>query len=329
MTLRAIISTEPSRLQWSLFGALGVGLIVLALSSGGYIVTLLGFTAIYGLFVAGLNIFMGYAGQVSFGQNAFAAVGGYGTAIMCGRYGLDPALAMIAATALSCLLAVIIGFPTLRLHGHYLAMATFALGLIAYEVAVQWTSLTGGYTGIAGIPGFGIAGYYLHGDRMNAAFAILALMFGLWMSFRLKNSRFGRALHAVARSEDAARALGIAVMPYKLAAFVIAAAYASVAGSLIAHFIGFLSPEVFGNPMLLAAFTMIYLGGIGTVFGPVLGALAVTILPEVFRGLSELQDIAYSSTLIFILIFAPKGIMGLIHRFTLSRAKASTSSVAP
>ena len=119
---------------------------------------------IYAVFVTGLNLFMGYAGQVSFGQSAFAALGGYGTAILCAGHGWEPLAGLLASMALSGVVALVVGYPTLRLRGHYLAMATFALGLIAYELTVQWSGLTQGYMGYAGIPPLGIAGYSLDSD---------------------------------------------------------------------------------------------------------------------------------------------------------------------
>lgn len=315
MTLRNIISAER-RAAWP--GALAalcvVGLVVDALAGGGYLVTVLGFGAIYGILVVGLNLLMGFAGQISFGQNAFAALGGYGSAILTADYGWGPLPALLVALAFSCVVAALVGYPTLRLRGHYLAMATFALGLISYEVSVQWRSLTQGYMGISGIPPLGIGSFVLGDERRQLVVLIVLLLLSVWISIRLRRSRFGRALSAIAGSEDAARALGIDVTRYKIAVFVIAAGYASVAGSLFAHFVGFISPEVFGPAMVLATFTMVFLGGIGTVWGPVLGAAAVALLPEVFSGLVELQDLTYCTVLILLLIFAPRGLAGLLGR---------------
>ena len=118
--------------------AAALGLVTYVFVHGGYLVTVLAFAAIYGLFVTGLNFFIGYAGHISFGQQAFAAIGGYGSAILCGQYGWDPSLALVASMVLSAVVALIVGYPTLRLRGHYLAMATLALGLITYEASVQW-----------------------------------------------------------------------------------------------------------------------------------------------------------------------------------------------
>ena len=156
--------------------------------------------------------------------------------------------------------------------------------------------------------------------RTLAGRALVAvLLLGVWISSRLRYSRFGRALRAIAGSEQAASALGIKVSRYKLAAFVVAALYASVAGSLFAHFVGFISAEVFGTNMVVLSFTMLYLGGIGTTWGPVIGAVIVSLLPEALRGLKEMQDVVYCAILIGILIFVPKGLSGLVamvaHRF--------------
>lgn len=315
MTSPATTSAErllsAKRLGWMLPALAGLAILGGVLGVGGYLVTVLGLAAIYGVFCVGLNFFMGYTGQASFGQNAFAALGGYGSAILCAGHGWPPLAAMAASAAVSGLVALVVGYPTLRLRGHYLAMATFALGLIVYELTVEWIGLTQGYMGYSGIPPLGAFGYELTSDRGQLVAMVVVLLAGVWLSDRLRASRFGRGLRAIAGSEPAANALGIPVARYKLAAFVIAALYASVAGSLFAHFIGFISPEVFGLPMVVLTFTMLYLGGVGTLWGPVVGAVITSCLPELFRSLKELQDLAYCAVLILILIFIPKGLASL------------------
>lgn len=304
-----------------------LGVLAAALGASDYIVTIVGFAAIDALFVVGLNFFMGYTGQVSFGQNAFACIGGYGSAILCANYGWQPVSALLVSMLFSCAIAAVIGYPTLKLSGHYLAMATFALGLITYEISVEWIGLTQGYMGISGIPPLGAGAWSLGTDRQQLVVLVLVMLAGIGIAVRLRHSRFGRALSAIAGSEAAARALGINVARYKLAAFVIAAAYASAAGSLFAHFVGFISPEVFGNSMVIATFTMLYLGGIGTTWGPALGALIVSVLPELLRGLHEMQDVTYTAILIAILIFAPKGIVGMIAG--LGQRRRAPRAIAP
>ena len=140
---------------------------------------------------------------------------------------------------------------------------------------------------------------------------ILFAALGLIAAARIRRSRLGRALVAVAGSENAARALGIDVAHYKLVAFMISACYAGVAGSLFVHAVGFVSPEVFGLHMVVLAFTMLYIGGIGTFTGPAIGALIVMLLPETFRTFNQYQDLAYGVVLILILIFAPGGVASL------------------
>ena len=187
---------------------------------------------------------MGYAGQVSFGHNAFAAISGYTSAVLTANHGWEPlpAAALGIFGALAC--ALIVGYPTLRLRGHYLAMATLAIGLIVYEVAVQWQSVTQGYMGISGIPPLGIGRFTVTSDRALLVLLIAFALIGVLAAAGIRRSRLGRAFVAIAGSEDAARALGIDVARYKLIAFLISAFYAAVAGSLFVHAVGFVSPEV-------------------------------------------------------------------------------------
>jgi branched-chain amino acid transport system permease protein len=306
--------TSPERLK-SVAAALpwiiALGLLAYTFIAGGYLVTVMSFALIYAIFVTGLNLFMGYAGQVSFGHNAFAALSGYASAALTSTYGWQPLTAFAAGMALALGGALLVGYPTLRLKGHYLAMATLAIGLIVYEVAVQWQAVTGGYMGLSGIPPIGIGRFEIISERAQLAFLSLMVLLTTASAMRIRSSRFGRALVAIAGSEDAARALGIDVAHYKLVAFLISAAYAALAGSLFVHVVGFVSPEVYGLHMVVLAFTMLYVGGIGTAAGPVIGAVIISLLPETFRALKDYQDLAYGAGLILLLIYAPKGLASL------------------
>ena len=307
-TIWARVSGAPAL---ALLWALAAALVLYVFVTGGYLIAVLHFAAIYVVFVTGLNIFMGFAGQVSFGHNAFAAIGGYASAVLTATYGWEPLPAAAVGILGALVCALIVGYPTLRLRGHYLAMATLAIGLIVYEVAVQWQSVTQGYMGISGIPPLGIGRWTVTSDRALlvwlAGFAAVSVL----AAAGIRHSRLGRAFVAVAGSEDAARALGIDVARYKLIAFLISAFYAAVAGSLFVHAVGFVSPEVFGLHMVVLAFTMLYVGGIGTVAGAALGALVIALLPETLRRFSEYQDLAYGGLLILILIYAPGGLASL------------------
>jgi branched-chain amino acid transport system permease protein len=320
-TSRNIISRDrlaavAPALPW----AVALAILGYAFLAGGYLVTVMSFALIYAIFVTGLNLFMGYAGQVTFGHNAFAALGGYGSAVLTASYEWQPLSAFAAGMALALGGALLVGYPTLRLRGHYLAMATLAIGLIVYEVAVQWQAVTGGYMGISGIPPLGVGGFEIVSDRAQLAFLLLMVGLSTWRAMRLRASRFGRALVAIAGSEDAARALGIDVAHYKLMAFLVSAAYAALAGSLFVHVVGFVSPEVFGLHMVVLAFTMLYVGGIGTAAGPLVGAVIIGLLPETFRALKDYQDLAYGAGLILLLIYAPKGLAALGNLVPRSKA---------
>ena len=291
--------------------AVACGMLAYAFIAGGFFVTIMSFAMIYAVFVIGLNVFMGFAGQVSFGHNAFAALSGYASAVLTATYFWDPLPAFAVGLGLALIVALVIGWPTLRLKGHYLAMATLAIGLIVYEIAVQWQSVTQGYMGISGIAPLGIFGYEVVSDRGKLFVLVVIVALATVAAARLRGSRFGRALAAIAGSEDAARSLGIEVAHYKLVAFLVSAAYAAVAGSLFVHVVEFVSPEVFGLHMVVLAFTMLYVGGIGTLGGPLLGAVIISLLPEFFRDLKDYQDLFYGAGLILLLIYAPKGLAAL------------------
>ena len=155
----AIISRDVRRWFAALPWAVACAMLAYAFIAGGYFVTIMSFAMIYAVFIIGLNVFMGFAGQVSFGHNAFAALSGYTSAVLTATYYWEPIAAFAVGLGLALLVALVVGWPTLRLKGHYLAMATLAIGLIVYEIAIQWHSVTQGYMGISGIAPLGIGGY--------------------------------------------------------------------------------------------------------------------------------------------------------------------------
>lgn len=283
-------------------------LLLLPLAVDDYVLSLMVIAGIYAILCTGLNLFMGQTGQISFGHNAFAALGCYGSAILTTTYGWPTVLALGVSALLASLAAVAIGLPTLRLRGHYLAMATLALGLIVYELSVQLESLTAGFLGISGIPALGIGRWHLRGDAQYYYFVWLLVGFGLWVYARIVRSRVGRALGAIAGDETAARSLGIKISRYKLLAFVISAIYGSVAGSLLAHYVGYVSPEVIGLGMVTLIFTMLFVGGIGTTTGPILGAIAISLLPSLLTWFQDYRQLVYGAILLLVIMFAPRGL---------------------
>ena len=210
--------------------------------------------------------------------------------------------------------ATLVGYPTLRLRGHYLAMATLALGLISYVLSVQLEGLTRGFTGISGIPPLGIGALVMTTPRAYFVLVWLLVAAAAGSAWLIVHSRLGLSLRAIRGGEDAARALGIDVTRYKVQALAISAAYASVAGSIFGHFVSYISPEAFGLYMVVLLFTMLFVGGIGTTLGPVVGALVIGSLPEVLSGFKDYRELIYAAVLIVILLFAPRGVLGLVAR---------------
>ena len=311
-SLLDLVERSTARKGWIIGLAMVLAVAAIPLVGGQYLLTVLVLAGIYSIASVGVNLFMGYTGQVSFGHNAFAAIGGYTSAILTTSLYWPPLLSAVIGVALSFIAAWVVGYPTLRLRGHYLAIATFALGQITYVLSVQLETLTNGFVGISGIPPLGVGSWMLVtvSDYFYAVWVLAGL--SVWTSHRIVNSRLGRALVAIQGNEAAARSLGIDATYYKVLALGISACYVSVSGSLLAHFVSFISPEIFGMSMLLILFTALFVGGLGTVYGPVLGAVIVVGLPEVLRGFKEYSELIYAVALIAILILAPRGVYSLL-----------------
>ena len=299
-----------------------VAWLALWLRANDYVLTVLVLAGIYAIIAVGLNLFTGYTGQISFGHNAFAAVGGYASAILTTTYDWPSLAALLVGAVLAVAAAVIVGYPTLRLRGHYLAMGTLALGLISYVLSVQLEGLTRGFTGISGVPPLGLGALALATPRAYFALVWLLVVVAVGSGWLIVHSRLGLALRAVRGGEDPARALGVDVTRYKIQALAISAAYASVGGSLFAHFVSYVSPEAFGLYMVVLLFTMLFVGGIGTTAGPVVGAVLIGSLPEVLAGFKDYRELIYAAVLIVILLFAPSGLLGLVARRRISGAPA-------
>ncbi|MFW6437968.1 MAG: branched-chain amino acid ABC transporter permease [Armatimonadota bacterium] len=268
------------------------------------------------ILATGLNLLMGYAGQVSLGHAAFYGIGAYTSGILTATYGWNAWPAMGAALLLTCVVAWLVGKPTLRLKGHYLAMATLGVGIIASVVMRQWVSMTGGPAGMK-TPGIVTFGWELASD-MDVHYFYFVWAFVCIMTIVFANlvqSRPGRGLRALHDSELAAQILGIDTASFKVRAFVISAAYASIAGSLYAHSsMRFLSPTPFDFHTSIALLVMVVLGGQGTLWGPVLGAVTITFIQEVLRPWAEYDIVVYGLLLMVLMIVMPGG---------LSRALAS------
>ena len=259
----------------------------------------------------GLSILYGFAGQMSFAHAGLFGVGAYSSVILTTKLGADFLTGVLAGILVPGLLAFLTGIPTLRLRGHYLAIATLALQLAIVQFFVQASGLTGGTVGVFGIERptlFGIsfksnAAYY----ELIAVAAIAAYL----LAQAIVRSRFGRALVAIREDETAATVLGINPAIYKVAAFTLSAMFAGLAGSLFAYQILFISPVSFGIDGSISALTMVVIGGVGSTIGAVIGAAVVTLIRQVLFSFGELEFLVYGVWLMLVIIFFPGGVVGL------------------
>lgn len=236
-------------------------------------VTVVALGGLYAIVAIGLNLLVGYTGKISFGHNAFMAMGAYASGILTVRYDWSPLLAMVVAGLSTGLVAFIIGAPILRVRGHYLAMITLAFSQVVIIVSTRWTEVTGGLTGIPGVPDFAVPGFSFDTKlRMYYLIWGIAIVL-LLLSFRIVDSRFGRALRALGAHEAAAGALGVDVVRFRIQIFVLSAVYAALAGSLYAHLLNYVNGTFFDLSVMIQLMAILVVGGIGTLWGPVVGAV--------------------------------------------------------
>jgi branched-chain amino acid transport system permease protein len=305
---------------WFLF-ALGVALIRLSVAND-YYFTLLNIIGINTLLVVGLNLLLGYAGQISLGHAAFFGLGTYTTGILTATYGVSPWLALPAGLVVAGAAAFLVGIPALKLKGYYLAMATLGFGIIVSIFFNQAQELTGGPSGLSGIPSLDLFGYTL--DSPERLFLLIWPVLGviLLLSANLVNSRLGRSLRALHDSEAAAQSLGVNTSRAKLLIFVWSALYAALAGSLYAHTLNFIAPTSFNFMFSIKLVTMVVVGGMASVWGSLLGAAVLTILPELLTVFHDFEIIIFGVILMVVIIFLPRGLVrGILDLWEFRRYK--------
>ncbi len=259
------------------------------------------------LICVGLNMLMGYAGQVSLGHGAFAGLGGYIAVILGSRYGISPLFSIFIAIVTMAIFAFLISKPILRLKGHYLAMATLGVGIIISIVLNVEDELTGGSDGMS-VDSFTMFGYEFTDSLQWYILCAFLLVLTIWMFTNLIDSPFGRVLKSIEGSEKAANSVGINVSHYKSIVFVISVVIATIAGSLYAFFSGFISPIEASFSHSIELVVMVVLGGLGRIYGAFIGAVILTILPQLLTSFEDYQTLIYGSIIIFVMIFMPKGI---------------------
>jgi branched-chain amino acid transport system permease protein len=270
--------------------------------------------------VVGLSLLIGYAGQISLGHAAFYGMGAYLSGILTVTYGLSPWSAMLVALLVTGSLALAIGIPTLKLRGHYLVMATLGFNLIINIILIQWDSMTGGPSGFPGIPALAVGSWAFDSDKRMYYLIWFFAFASIILAFNLVRSRVGRGLRALHGSEAAAASVGVRTENYKVKVFILSALYASLAGSLYAHYLTFISPKTFDIFFSVELVTMVIVGGMGSIWGALSGTVFLTPLPLLLHFFDEYKDIFYGLILVLILIFIPEGLVAAIQsRWTATR----------
>jgi branched-chain amino acid transport system permease protein len=280
------------------------------LTGSAYILTVGIFSGINALVAIGLCILMGYAGQISLGQAAFYGIGAYVSSILSTRYGLPVISSLFLGMLAAAFAAVVLAIPSLRLKGHYLAVATLGFGEVVYIILNEWGP--GGPSGFGDIPQFKIFGFVFNSSARYFYLVWLTVAAVIGFSLNLMNSRSGRALKAIHGSELASSATGLDVVMLKIKVFVVSAVYAALAGGLYAHYVTFISPGSFSFFHSILLLMMVVVGGITNLWGGITGAVAITILPELLRQFEEFDVLAYGLILTLSLLFLREGIVPIV-----------------
>jgi branched-chain amino acid transport system permease protein len=277
-----------------------------------YWITVLIYAGIYGLVVVGYDLLLGYCGQISLGHNALFAIGAYATAIATAWLNWSPLLGIAGGIFITCLIAFVVGIPTLRLKGYYLAIATMGFAFIV-ESLIR-TEYLGGSSGISDIPPVTVLGYTFDTD-LRYYYLVWAIVFlSVVVCLRIGETAIGRSMKAVHTDEEAAGCMGINVPKTKIQAFVFSAAIAAIAGSLYAHYGTIISPNSFNIMLSVKLLLMLFLGGAGTIYGGLIGALILFALPEFLGHLERLELLLEGLVFLLILIFLPGGLLGGLNR---------------
>lgn len=273
---------------------------------------------IFALAALGLTILMGYAGQVSLGHAGFLGVGAYGVAIGPAHLGLSPLLSLFLAAALSGVIAYLVGRPILRLKGYYLAIATLGFGLILALIFQSESAVTGGPDGMA-VARLTVFGWRIAGAVQWYWVSAGVLLVGAWVALNVADSPSGRALRALHDSEVAAAGAGVDVAAKKLAAFVVAAVYAAIAGGLLACMNGLITPDAASFMHSVEFVAMVIIGGLGSVLGAVVGAAFLIVLPQALTSLQEYEQAVLGLLIMVFMIVLPAGIVPSLRNWLTER----------
>jgi branched-chain amino acid transport system permease protein len=323
-----LVALTDQPLVWGWSVALLVALAVLPFVVNSYVLSLLTLVLITTIGALGLNLLTGLTGLLSLGHAGFLMLGAYAYAVLVTRYRVPPVLGFVAAGIVPALVAVVVGLPSLRLRGLYLAITTLAFSEIIASVILEASSITAGARGIA-VARPSLLGVDLGDDRFFAVFCLAAAVMTLLACLNIRRSRIGRAFMAIRDNDTAAQTMGVNLAQYKLYAFMTSAFITGIAGGLMALYLSFVNVEGFPFLFSIEALAILIVGGMGSVLGAVLGTIFIVLLPEVVRavfsfagagaqallsnGVHEVKSIVYGIIIILFLRFEPRGLVGVWH----------------
>ncbi len=298
--------------RWAYAAATAIFLALPLIWRDSYIIQTLTNAWLYGMLALSLTLVAGTTGQMSLGHAGLLAIGGYASALLALDLGVPVPLALLLAGFITAALGTLLIFPAFRLRGHYVAIATLAIGEIVGLVILNWEGLTRGPIGVVGIPPLEFFGLPLYDTSALywVSFTIMVLL--ALLQWRLTQYHLGRALRAIREDDVAARAFGISLNRYKGLAFAFSGFVAGLSGAITAHMYSYINHETFNTQISLLALTMIILGGMGNIFGAIVGAVALIGLPEMFRAVAEYRILLYGIVLLLLVRFRPQGLMGTV-----------------
>jgi len=317
-----IFGTDFGRL-WMWIGLLLLFAIIPFISSN-YVLYVVNHIGIAAIAAIGLNLLIGYTGQISLGHGAFFGVGAYSAAILATAVGFPFWLSVIAAGVITALVGAVFGIPSVRLKHLYLTIATLAGQFIIQYLLVNWKGLTKGTEGIF-LPRAALFGMDVKGDRAFYYVIFVCFVIMTWIAVNLIRTRYGRAFIAIRDNDRAAEGMGIPIFKYKLLSFAVSSFYAGIAGGLAAYYIGSITPEPYSLSLSVEYIAMIIIGGLGSIPGAVFGAIFITVLNEVLSGATQffmnigslskialtiapLREFIFGLAIVLFIIFEPKGL---------------------
>jgi branched-chain amino acid transport system permease protein len=301
--------------SYALLGTIIVGVLValaLPFAINSYLLFVLELFLVNMVAAQGLNLLVGYSGQIALAHGAFFAVGAYGVGIEM-KHGLPFPVALVLVVVITGVAAGLVGFPAMRLGGFYLAIATLGLAVLVERLIIFFSTETGGSAGLS-IPQGSIVTWPLDSAANDWYPLLLLALFAMWVSANVVHSRHGRALRAILESEVATASVGISVRSVKLAAFALSGAYAALAGAMYAVLVGYLQPGQFGIDFTIVLLGAVVVGGLGSLSGAALGAAFFTLVPQLLQGLEFWQRLVFGVLIMLCIGFLPGGLVSLPGR---------------